>query len=414
MSNKEIQFKGRCRVLADDASFACGADLSLLKRNADRGYFYRVGGKAVEPAEAFRRAGFNYARLRLFHTPSLRGAQVNDLPYTLALAKELKGKGFRFLLNLHYSDTWADPGKQYLPRAWEGLAFEALEKAVYEYTREVLRAFVKAQATPEIVQVGNEITSGMLWDHGKVAEAHDCSTFQWVRRPCANHTEAWDRLEKLLTAGISGVRDAAGEGTRVMVHIDRGGDLETSRWFFDNLHSRVVDFDVIGQSYYPFWHGMPEDLERTLHAMAALYGKDLYVVETAYPWKHHPAYREVLRDYPEVWDRLSGRYPLSPEGQRRFFEEVVEIARGVAGGRGKGVFYWAPEWIAPPAGMDEEGDAPPCWARALFDDRGEALPAFEVFKQAEKPTPARRIAGVGTAVRPMPQAETQAKVPERK
>ena len=175
--------------------FAHGADLSLLKRNIEHGYSYKVNHAVVDPVEIFKKAGFNYARLRLFHTPSLRGGQVNDLPYTLSLAKQLVNAGFRILLDIHYSDTWADPGKQLTPGQWKNLSFDQLEKVVYDYTLEVIRAFVEAEAEPAMVQIGNEITPGMLWDHGKVAAAHDANTLHWTREPSSNNRDAWCRLE---------------------------------------------------------------------------------------------------------------------------------------------------------------------------------------------------------------------------
>ena len=123
-----------------------------------------------------------------------------------------------------------------------------------------------------------------------------------------------------------------------MIHIDRGGDLVTNRWFFDNLNEQKVVFDAIGQSYYPFWHGMPEDLNESLSGLAACYDKDLYVVETAYPWKHHDVYRSLSNGDNEMWKRLITEYPLSPEGQLRFIQDVVEIVKGLRHKRGK-VFF---------------------------------------------------------------------------
>ena len=390
-SNSESTSRG-------EACFANGADLSLLKRNMDSGFVYKVNGGAIDPIVILRQAGFNYARLRLFHRPSLRGAQVNDLAYTLSLGQQLAESGFKLLLDLHYSDTWADPGKQTLPRQWENLPFDALEEAVYEYTREVVGAFVAVGVLPEMVQIGNEITPGMLWDHGRVAEAHASNTVHWTREASSNNHQAWERLGKLLKAGGRGVRDAAGKQTDIMIHIDRGGDLETSRWFFDKVLNQGVVFDVIGQSYYPFWHGVPDDLRVTLDSLSVCYGKDLYVVETAYPWKYHAMYKNSLSGDHAAWHRLVAQYPLSPEGQLNFTRDVIGLVKGTVGGRGKGVFYWAPEWVTPPrADFVDEGDAEPCWSRALFDDQGNALPALYAF--GGKTRVSRRVVEVDTNAR---------------
>jgi arabinogalactan endo-1,4-beta-galactosidase len=362
-----------------------GADLSLLKRNMDQGAVYSIDGDAVDPISGLKDAGFSCARLRLFHSPSGHGAQCTDLPYALALAKQLVESDYKFLLDIHYSDTWADPGKQYTPKAWAELDFPALEQKVYHYTQQVVSAFVAAGAEPDMVQIGNEITPGMLWDHGRVAQAHDVNTPHWQREESSNNKEAWTRFGKLLKAGIQGVHDAATIPTEIMMHIDRGGDIPTNRWFFDKLIEQGVEFDAIGQSYYPFWHGMPEDLAETLDFLGKRYGKELYLAEVAYPHKHHEMYENALSGDQASWERLTGKYPLSPDGQKRFMEDVIEIV--AASRHGKGIFYWAPEWFPVP-GVDDEADAPACWARALFDEQGNALPALDVFAQTPELAPA--------------------------
>jgi arabinogalactan endo-1,4-beta-galactosidase len=162
--------------------------------------------------------------------------------------------------------------------------------------------------------------------------------------------------------------------------LDRGGDTSTNQWFFDHVLEQGVAFDAIGESYYPFWHGMPDDLAQTLELLGGRYGKRVYLAEMAYPHKHHPMYENALSGDPAAWHRLVGKYPLTPEGQQRFVADVLAIVR--ASKHGGGVFYWAPEWIPPqdPA-YEDEADAPACWARALFDDKGRALPALEVFSE---------------------------------
>jgi arabinogalactan endo-1,4-beta-galactosidase len=326
----------------------------------------RAGRPIQDPARFLRQTGFEWARLRLFHTPSGHGAQCNDLPYTLALARTLKQAGFKFLLDLHYSDTWADPGKQYTPKAWAALDFEGLADAVHAYTRETVHRFVVEGAAPEMVQVGNEITPGMLWEHGRVEQGRGADQQQWKR------------LGALLKAGVAGVRDAAGTAVEIMLHLDRGGDISTNRWFFDHVLEQNVAFDVIGESYYPFWHGMPDALAQTIEYLGRRYGREVYLAEMAYPHKQDPMYENALSGDPAAWHRLVGEYPLTPDGQRRFVADVVGIVR--ASKHGGGVFYWAPEWIPPQdPDYEDESDAPACWARALFDDKGQALPALEVF-----------------------------------
>ena len=346
-----------------------GADFSLLGTIPARGGLRdHVGRPIADPARFLRQAGFEWARLRLFHTPSGHGAQVNDLPYSLTLARTLKQAGFKFLLDLHYSDTWADPGKQYTPKAWAALDFRGLVDAVHVYTRETVDRFVAEGASPEMVQVGNEITPGMLWEHGRVARGHSADIQQWKR------------LGTILKAGVAGVKEAVGHGVQIMLHLDRGGDIPTNQWFFDNVLEQNVAFDVIGESYYPFWHGMPDGLAHTIEFLGNRYGKKVLLAEMAYPHKHHAMYENALSGDPSAWHQLVGKYPLTPDGQQRFVADVLAIVR--ASKHGGGVFYWAPEWIPPQdTSYEDEGDAPPCWARALFDDKGQALPALEAFSE---------------------------------
>ena len=362
-------------------SLLLGADLSLLKRKMDQGAMYSADGSIIDPITYFRESGISYARLRLFHSPSGHGAQCNDLNYTLALAKQLTEAGYSLLLDIHYSDSWADPGKQSCPKAWEGLGFETLEREVYLYTMNVITAFTAAGAAPAIVQIGNEITPGMLWEYGRVARAHDTNTLHWQREESSNDKEAWARFGTLLKAAIHGARDAASKSTSIMLHIDRGGDIPTNRWFFDNLLDQGVEFDAIGESYYPFWHGMPEDLAKTLDFLGHRYDKDIYLAEMAYPHKNHEMYENALSGDRKSREQLIGKYPLSPEGQKRFMEDVIEIVKSSS--HGKGIFYWAPEWIPVP-GTEDEADAPSCWARALFDEKGRALPAIDAFRMSSE------------------------------
>src|SRR5262245_12370443 len=151
----------------DELGYAVGADVSFLKAAEDRGTVFKVGGEAMPGLQIFREHGYNWVRLRIFHTPeNSRQRLPNGLDYTLAMAKDARARGFKLLLDFHYSDTWADPGKQYLPRAWEGKSHDELTEAVFAYTRDAIAAFKQAGALPEMVQLGNEVIGGMLWPDG--------------------------------------------------------------------------------------------------------------------------------------------------------------------------------------------------------------------------------------------------------
>ncbi len=325
-----------CLMIAHSAkaqNYAIGADLSFMKQVEDKGFQFKENGQAKSGLQIFKNHGYNWIRLRLFHTPT---NLPNSLEYTIVLAKEAKKQGFKFLLDYHYSDTWADPGKQFLPKAWEGKSHADLVEAVYEYTMTTMVAFRDSGAFPDMVQVGNEISNGMLWPDGKLPDN-------------------WDNFAELVQAGINGVHAGCGNNPcpKIMIHIDKGGDKNFTEYFFDKLHSYGIRYDVIGQSYYPWWHGSLLDLRETLNFTATEYKKDIIVVEAAYNWK------------PKEYVDKNAPFPESPEGQKEFLEEVNRIVMSVPDNRGVGVFWWEP--------------AVTRGTRGFFDEAGNALPVMKVF-----------------------------------
>jgi arabinogalactan endo-1,4-beta-galactosidase len=317
------------------AEYAIGADLSFLKQAEGRRKIFKDDGVAKPGLEIFKDHGYNWIRLRLFHTPT---ELPNDLNYTIALAQAAKKLGFRFLLDYHYSDTWADPGKQFLPKAWEGMSHAQLVKTVFEYTKQTVTAFRESGVLPDMVQIGNEVINGMLWPDGRLPGN-------------------WDNFAELVQAGIAGVEAGTGDAQhpRIMIHIDRGGDKIRTKDFFDKLHSYHVDYDVIGQSYYPWWHGSLNDLRENMFFMAREYHKDIIVVEAAYNWR------------PAEYVKRPGPFPETPEGQKQFLEEVNRVVQETPDGHGKGVFWWEPA-VTGPLG-----------SRGFFDDAGNALPVVTTF-----------------------------------
>jgi arabinogalactan endo-1,4-beta-galactosidase len=321
--------------LSHSQDYAVGADVSFLAQAEHDGVVFKDNGVAAPGLQILRNHGYSWIRLRLFHTPS---ALPNNLAYTIALAKDAKKLGFKFLLDYHYADDWADPGKQPIPKAWQGKSHKELVQAVFEYTRDTIAAFRDAGVLPDMVQIGNEITNGMLWPDGKLPEN-------------------WDNFVQLVYAGINGMDAGRGNGPRpkIMIHIDRGGDLKGTKWFLDKLNSYDVPYDVIGQSYYPWWHGSLNDLRDNLEFMAATYQKDIIVVEAAYNWK------------PGNYVNKLPPFPESPEGQRAFLDELNRVVMQTPNGRGKGVFWWEP---AVEGGLT---------IRGFFDDQYNSLPVVTVF-----------------------------------
>ena len=315
--------------------YAIGADVSFLGQAERDGVVFKDNGVATPGLQIFRNHGYNWVRLRLFHTPT---ELPNSLDYTIALAKDAKARGFKFLLDYHYADGWADPGKQPIPKAWLGKSHKELVQAVFEYTRDTIAAFRDAGVLPDMVQVGNEITHGILWPDGRLPEN-------------------WDNFAELVYAGINGVDAGRGNGPRprIMIHIDRGGDVKGTKAFLDKLNSYEIPYDVIGQSYYPWWHGSLNDLRKNLEFMAREYSKDIIVVETAYNWR------------PGNYINKPAPFPESPQGQRDFLDELNRVVMETPNGRGKGIFWWEPA---------VKGELT---IRGFFDENYNALPVITVF-----------------------------------
>lgn len=368
------------------SAFLKGADVSSLHLLESLGARYRDGGVERDLLEILAGHGVNAIRLRLWNDPRSEagegyGGGGNDLATTVALARRVRARGMDLLLDLHYSDFWADPQKQLLPKAWRGLDDDRLGEAVHEYTLQCLVALREAGALPSMVQVGNELTNGLLWPNGK--------------RP------AFGAMARLVSAGIWAVR-AVSPGTRVMLHLDNGGNNVLYREWFDRYREeRGADFDVIGLSYYPYWHGTLDDLARNLDDMAARHGKDLVVVETATGFTTEdyaereglaPAQRRGPVTRPELVARLE--HPLTVDGQCAFVRDLVARLRRVKDGKGKGFFWWEPAWLPlpgsgaiTPAGRAYTGEAGAAggneWAnQALFDYDGNALPALRAIRDS--------------------------------
>jgi arabinogalactan endo-1,4-beta-galactosidase len=265
----------------------------------------------------------------------------------------------RLLLDPHYSDFWADPQKQPIPASWPQ-DLPSLSQKVHDYTRDVLNA-LSAQGTPaQMLQLGNEIRNGILWPTGQL----DGSAGQW------------DALGTLLRAAAAGARDAKGPTPRLLVHYDQGGDNAGSRYFFDNIVAQHVPFDVIGLSYYPFWHGTPDQLAANLDDLATRYDKDVMVAEHQYAWTLDNGDGEANF----VWtkDLLTPGYPASPAGQISMANDILSALARVPRHHGAGLFYWEPEWI-PGVGW-EPGAGAPNDNLTLFDFHGAALPSIGLFE----------------------------------
>lgn len=362
--------------------FVKGMDLSTLLELERCGAKYYDNGEVRDLLAIMKSYDVDTIRIRLWNDPwsetgESYGAGENDLKTSLEIAKRVTAAGFGVLLNFHYSDFWADPGKQIKPKAWADYGVKELEQAVYDYTLESMQTFLDAGVNITMVQVGNELSNGLLWPEGKVPNYDNIATF--------------------VNAGIRAVRKADAT-IPVMIHLDNGGNNALYREWFDNFTKRGEDFEIIGLSYYPFWHGSLQMLNDNMNDIAERYGKDLVIAEVSmgYTMEDYKNYEklsdEERKGYatrPALVEKIE--YPMTKQGQYDFMEDFLNRISHIKGGKGKGFFYWEPAWIpvpgsgwATPASLKYMNDPGPCgneWAnQALFDYDGNALPTLSLIR----------------------------------
>lgn len=343
-----------------------GADISFTLQEEAINQLVSDNGTIAPIEQILANHGANYARLRLWVSPE--GGR-SGLSSTLELARRAHAAGLQLLLDLHYSDSWADRTTQQIPAAWQGQSEEGLRSTVEAYSHEVVAALA-GQGTPaDIVQIGNEVTHGMLWPNGRIYGPGG---------------ENWAGFAELVKAGAAGAR--AGNPAHVpliMVHSDTGGDKDASIYFYDHLQQQGVSFDLIGLSYYPFWNGSLAQLQQNLHSLASRYGKDIIIAETAYPWTlsssgNVPSVVSTAAALPDA-----AAYPPTPQGQARFFEALNQVLREVPDGHGAGYLIWEPGWLPGVAADARTGNTHS--NLTLFDWWGHGLPALDAFTPTGRP-----------------------------
>ena len=338
-----------------------GADLSMLPVYEEAGTVYRdAEGNEIQLLKWLKKQGWNSVRVRLFVNPDSAQQRhrdegvCQDIEMVKRFGRQIRKAGLSLMLDFHYSDTWADPGKQHIPSAWKDCTLPQMADSVYAHTKSSLQQMVKAGATPQLIQVGNEITFGMLWPMARVGSSEH------------NH---WHQLALLLKQGVRACREVCPKA-RIILHTERAYDRKTTFRFYDKMKELGVDYDIIGLSYYPIWHKSVPFFGESLDLITERYpDKPVMVVETAGYYSHEN----------DRWckdpDKYSDIYPISPEGQRRFVEELVsELHRhpNVTG------LYW---WFAE---ENESGrKVVDTWLnRGLFDNKtGRALPAMQEFNR---------------------------------
>lgn len=364
--------------------FIMGADVSMLGQLESSGAaFSDEKGKAGDCLAILKSGGLNWIRLRIWNDPVNRedvvdggrvlskagdpvGGGNDDLAAYIRLAKRAKKLGFKVLADFHYSDFWADPSKQTMPFAWRGLGLDALKKAVYDFTSSSLKSMRAAGAAPDMVQIGNEVDGGFLWPVGKLWQSSGDEAIGGE-----------EGFVALLKEAIRAVRDND-RRIKIMIHASNGADNALYRKLFDPLVKAGVDFDVIGLSFYPYWHGKIADLVANMADLETRYGKQLIVAETAYAWTLDNG-DSLGNSFGPGSDRLGG-YKATVQGQATAIRDIIAAVAGTPKSLGIGIFYWEPDWI-PIAGAGwRTGDGEVWENQALFDFHGKALPSLKVFK----------------------------------
>lgn len=337
-----------------------GADMSFIPQYQDLKAEFKRESRAIDPLALAKETGSNTLRLRVWVDPKDGYCSKQQ---TLAVAKSAWKQGLRLMIDFHYSDWWADPGHQVKPKAWNGLTVEQIASKVEEHTYEVLSDLVKQGTPADLVQVGNEIRTGMIWPEGQL----------WTKEK-GNSQEAFANLVQFLKAGAKGVkripaskdnRDGRSVLPRIIIHNDAGGDFKGTPAWYVKLAQARVPMDYIGLSYYPWWHGSLSDLGKTMNALALQVKTPMIVVETAYPFSLE--WKDSENNFVGKPDQLQTGFEASPEGQAKFLRALHQTVKGAPGGLGRGVIYWAPEYVAHP------GIKTPYENLCLFDFKNEAI-----------------------------------------
>jgi arabinogalactan endo-1,4-beta-galactosidase len=332
-----------------------GADVSSLQHSEDLGAkYFDENGVQGDPLRILQDHGVNYIRLRVWVNPA---NGYNNKTKVLQFARRVKASGLKLLIDLHYSDTWADPEHQAKPAAWADHSFSRLQADVFEHTFDVCSSLQAAGGSPDMVQIGNEINPGLLLPDGS--------------------TNNWDNLASLLKQGCNAVK-ACSSSILVMVHIANAGDKAGAFKWFDMATSHGVMWDITGLSYYSYWHGTMQEMTGTIQGMKSRYDKPVVIVETAYPFTLLE--NDDEKNSIHSASQLPPDYPATPAGQAGNLRGVMQSARQCGA---IGLFYWEPTWTAVKGnGWDPANPNSGCqWEnQALFDFNGKALPAMRVFK----------------------------------
>ena len=343
-----------------------GGDISNLTANeAANPTYYDFDGNECPALELYKQQGLNAMRVRIHVNPSDYPNNdpnvCQDLDYVKALGKRIKDAGFKLMLDFHYSDTWADPAKQWTPKAWENLSDDELYTKIYDYTKDVLQQMKDAGAEPELIQTGNEISYGMLW--GKEGSSN-------LKKCYMGKDANWSRFTTLLKNAGKACREVC-PNAKIILHTERATQTNVLTNFYDRMKTDGVDYDIIGLSYYPIWHNTVATLETAIKTLESKYtDKDIMIVETgaAYSWLPNKM------DYTPV-------YKATEAGQKKFIDEVIDMLK--SHDKVTGLFWWWMDYNPYPEKTTHMGNpwGIDWWYAPLYDgNTGKPLAALSSLK----------------------------------
>lgn len=356
--------------------FIKGADVSIMPELERNGTKFYDNGIEQDGLTILKNHGVNWIRVRIWNNPYVVGPEGvgggnTDEAKAIEMAKRAKALGMKVLVDFHYSDFWVDPGQQKKPDAWKNDSGDKLVDDVYAYTAKVMQDFNAQGVTPDMVQVGNELNNGMLWPEAQLTE---------------DNPNGYKFLAKLLNAGLQAVHDNDKDNkVKTMIHL-AGVDVNLYHTFFDNLivKNKVNDFDIIGMSFYPFWHGTMDDLKNTMNDVSAKYNKDVIAVETAFGYTLEDA--DFEKNNFGTNEEKVGGYKATVQGQATGLHDVMATVASVNDNRGLGVFYWAPDWVInEKVGWKSNGGGNGWDNLTLFDTKGNALESMDTFNLVSDP-----------------------------
>ena len=318
-----------------------GADLSFLPEIRQSGVVLKNANNQPEDMLlTLKNSGVNVIRLRLWKNPTETNSNFSSVKN---LAKEIQNLGMKVLLSVHYSDTWADPGKQTKPVQWQGIPFNQLKDSVYLYTKKIV-----SEINPEYIQLGNEINPGFMWPEGHIS----------------NPTQ----FKELLQKGINAVRETNAQ-TKIIIHY---AGFENANQFYTSISN--LDYDIIGLSYYPMWHGKNlETLKQNLITISNTHNKAIFIAETSYPFTL--GWNDYTNNIIGLESQILSQFSATPQGQKDYLTAIKEIINEVP--KGIGFCYWGGEWVSYKGNTASNGSS--YENQAFWDFENKSLPILACF-----------------------------------